>query len=81
MAHYELHAWCLLVLAWVFVPSTPGPVFTMPLLRSDGSAPSHVWRRSSAHHVYGVEDCGGDFAGGVVFGTLLPELKITLAGW
>src|SRR4029450_852479 len=20
MAHYELHAWCLLVLAWVFVP-------------------------------------------------------------
>ena len=20
MAHYELHAWCLLILAWVFVP-------------------------------------------------------------
>ena len=22
-AHYELHAWCLLVLAWVFVPFLP----------------------------------------------------------
>ena len=20
LAHYELHAWCLLILAWVFVP-------------------------------------------------------------
>ena len=24
MAHYELHAWCLLVLAWVWCRSTPG---------------------------------------------------------
>src|SRR3954453_15847699 len=30
MAHYELHAWCLLVLAWVFVPFyMRSMVFTM----------------------------------------------------
>ena len=32
MAHYELHAWCLLVLAWVFVPFyARSLVFTMPV--------------------------------------------------
>src|SRR6186997_3439451 len=31
MAHYELHAWCLLVLAWVFVPFyMRSLVYTMP---------------------------------------------------
>src|SRR6266404_4856058 len=31
MAHYELHAWCLLVLGWVFVPFyMRSMVFTMP---------------------------------------------------
>src|SRR5712692_2348408 len=31
LAHYELHAWCLLVLAWVFVPFyMRSQVFTMP---------------------------------------------------
>jgi len=31
LAHYELHAWCLLVLAWVFVPFyARSMVFTMP---------------------------------------------------
>src|ERR1019366_3325457 len=31
LAHYELHAWCLLVLAWVFVPFySRSLVFTMP---------------------------------------------------
>jgi SSS family solute:Na+ symporter len=31
MAHYELHAWCLLMLAWVFVPFySRSLVFTMP---------------------------------------------------
>src|SRR5262245_8592983 len=33
MAHYELHAWCLLVLAWVFVTFyMRSVVFTMPEL-------------------------------------------------
>src|SRR5687768_7093668 len=31
LAHYELHAWCLLVLAWVFIPFyMRSMVFTMP---------------------------------------------------
>src|SRR5579863_1584684 len=31
LAHYESHAWCLLVLAWVFVPFyMRSMVFTMP---------------------------------------------------
>ena len=31
MAHYELHAWCLLVLGWVFVPFyLRSMVYTMP---------------------------------------------------
>src|SRR6266404_8072417 len=31
LAHYELHAWCLLVLAWVFIPFyMRSQVFTMP---------------------------------------------------
>src|ERR1700757_4557322 len=31
LAHYELHAWCLLVLGWVFVPFyVRSQVFTMP---------------------------------------------------
>jgi len=31
MAHYELHAWCLLLLGWVFVPFyMRSKVFTMP---------------------------------------------------
>ena len=31
MAHYELHAWCLLVLGWIFVPFyARSLVYTMP---------------------------------------------------
>src|SRR5512139_2732711 len=31
MAHYELHAWCLLVLGWLFVPFySRSKVYTMP---------------------------------------------------
>ena len=31
MAHYELHAWCLLILGWVMVPFyMRSKVFTMP---------------------------------------------------
>src|SRR5918994_4256348 len=31
LAHYELHAWCLLVLGWVFVPFyARSLVYTMP---------------------------------------------------
>lgn len=84
MAHYEFHAWCLLVLAWVFVPFyARSLVFTMP---------EFLERRFSTHSRYVLSIVSlitfivskiavGIFAGGVVFGTLLPELQITVGGY
>lgn len=83
MAHYELHAWCLLVLAWVFVPFySRSLVFTMP---------EFLERRFSVHSRYVLAVVSlisyivtkmavGIFAGGVVFSTLLPEVQLTLGG-
>src|SRR5580698_6832685 len=79
MAHYELHAWCLLVLAWVFVPFyARSLVFTMPeFLERRFSTPSRyvlsiVWLITFIVSKIAV----GIFAGGVVFGTLLPEMHL-----
>src|SRR5208282_3745398 len=81
MAHYEFHAWCLLVLAWVFVPFyARSLVFTMP---------EFLERRFSTHSRYVLSIVSlitfivskiavGIFAGGVVFSTLLPELHLTI---
>jgi solute:Na+ symporter, SSS family len=83
MAHYELHAWCLLVLAWVFVPFyMRSMVFTMP---------EFLERRFSSHSRYVLSIVSlitfviskiavGIFAGGVVFGTLFPEMRIDIGG-
>jgi SSS family solute:Na+ symporter len=83
MAHYELHAWCLLVLAWVFVPFySRSMVFTMP---------EFLERRFSPHSRYVLSVVSliifvvskmavGIFAGGVVFGTLMPEMSLDLGG-
>ena len=64
LAHYELHAWCLLVLGWVFVPFyMRSMVFTMPefLERRFSTASRYVLVDRLDHHVHRVEDCGGDF--------------------
>jgi solute:Na+ symporter, SSS family len=83
MAHYELHAWCLLVLAWVFVPFyARSLVFTMP---------EFLERRFSIHSRYVLSIVSlitfivtkiavGIFAGGVVFATLLPDLHMNIGG-
>jgi len=83
MAHYELHAWCLLVLAWVFVPFyARSLVFTMP---------EFLEKRFSVHSRYVLSIVSlitfvvtkiavGIFAGGVVFSTLLPEMHLSIAG-
>jgi SSS family solute:Na+ symporter len=83
MAHYELHAWCLLVLAWVFVPFyARSLVFTMP---------EFLERRFSIHSRYVLSIVSlitfivtkiavGIFAGGVVFATLLPDLRMNIGG-
>jgi SSS family solute:Na+ symporter len=80
LAHYELHAWCLLVLAWVFVPFySRSLVFTMPeFLERRFSAPSRYVLSIMSIVTFIVSKIAvGIFAGGVVFATLLPEVHIT----
>ena len=81
LAHYELHAWCLLVLAWVFVPFyMRSMVFTMPefLERRFSPASRYVLSVVSIITFIVSKIAVGIFAGGVVFGTLLPELRLTI---
>jgi SSS family solute:Na+ symporter len=83
MAHYELHAWCLLVLAWVFVPFyARSLVFTMPefLERRFSSSSRYVLSIVSLITFIVSKIAVGIFAGGVVFGALLPELRLNLGG-
>jgi solute:Na+ symporter, SSS family len=83
LAHYELHAWCLLVLAWVFVPFySRAMVFTMPeFLERRFSAPSRYVLSVMSIITFIVSKIAvGIFAGGVVFATLLPEVHITIGG-
>src|SRR5512142_2934938 len=79
MAHYELHAWCLLVLAWVFVPFyARSLVFTMPefLERRFCTQSRYVLSIVSLLTFIISKIAVGIFAGGLVFSTLLPELHI-----
>jgi len=81
MAHYELHAWCLLVLAWVFVPFySRALVFTMPEFLERRFCPKSRYVLSVVSLITFIVSkiAVGIFAGGVVFGTLLPDLKITI---
>src|SRR5437879_7341357 len=81
LAHYELHAWCLLVLGWVFVPFyMRSMVFTMPefLERRFSPASRYVLSIVSIITFIVSKIAVGIFAGGVVFGTLLPELHFTI---
>lgn len=83
MAHYEFHAWCLLVLAWVFVPFyMRSMVFTMPeFLEKRFSANSrYILSIVSIITFILTKIAVGIFAGGIVFSTLLPELEINLGG-
>jgi len=81
MAHYELHAWCLLVLAWVFVPFySRSRVFTMPEFLEKRFGPSARWVLSVISLVAYVltKIAVAIFAGGVVFRTLLPEWALNI---
>ncbi len=83
MAHYELHAWCLLMLAWVFVPFyMRSMVFTMPefLERRFSTGSRYVLSIVSLITFVVSKIAVGIFAGGVVFSTLLPELKMHVGG-
>jgi SSS family solute:Na+ symporter len=79
MAHYELHAWCLLVLAWVMVPFyMRSKVFTMPEFLERRFSPTSRTVLSLISLVAYVltKIAVGIFAGGVVFSVLLPDLNL-----
>jgi SSS family solute:Na+ symporter len=83
MAHYELHAWCLLVLAWVFVPFyMRSMVFTMPefLERRFNEKCRYILSIVSLITFVISKIAVGIFAGGVVFATLFPETRLNLGG-
>lgn len=78
MAHYELHAWCLLVLAWVMVPFyMRSKVFTMPefLERRFSPISRTVLSVISLVAYILTKIAVGIFAGGIVFSVLLPEIN------
>ena len=84
LAHYELHAWCLLVLAWVFVPFfMRSRVYTMPEFLERRFSPAARWALSIISLVSYVltKIAVGIFAGGVVFATLLPDVQLPLGPW
>ena len=74
MAHYELHAWCLLVLGWIMAPFyMRSRVFTMPEFLEKRFSPTARWVLSLISLVAYVltKVAVGIFAGGIVFGCLL----------
>ncbi len=78
LAHYELHAWCLLALGWVFVPFyMHSRVYTMPEFLERRFSASARWVLSLISLVaYVVTKIAvGIYAGGIVFGALLPDLE------
>jgi SSS family solute:Na+ symporter len=78
MAHYELHAWCLLVLGWVMVPFySRSRVFTMPEFLERRFTPTARWVLSIISLVAYVltKIAVGIFAGGIVFSVLLPDIN------
>ncbi len=79
MAHYELHAWCLLVLAWVMVPFyMRSRVFTMPEFLEKRFSPQSRTVLSLISLVAYIltKIAVGIFAGGIVFSVLVPEVRL-----
>src|SRR5690348_9050516 len=79
LAHYELHAWCLLVLGWVMGPFfMRSKVFTMPEFLERRFTPNAraVLSIISLIAYILTKIAVGIYAGGVVFRALLPEVNI-----
>ena len=76
MAHYELHAWIVVLLAWVFVPFYyQSRVFTMPefLERRFGPRPRWILSLVSLAAYVLTKVSVTVYAGALVFSTLLPD--------
>ena len=83
LAHYELHAWALLVLGWALVPFyMRSGVRTMPefLERRFSPAARTVLSFISLVAYVLTKIAVGIFAGGIVFGVLLPNLQVQIGG-
>lgn len=78
MAHYELQAWCLIVLAWVLMPFyLRSKVFTMPEFlekRFSGRARTVLSAISLIAYIL-TKLAVGVYAGGMVFNALIPEMN------
>ena len=78
LAHYELHAWCLLVLGWVMVPFyMRSKVYTMPEFLEKRFTPQARTVLSIISLIAYVltKIAVGIYAGGIVFRALLPEIN------
>lgn len=78
LAHYELHAWCLLVLGWIMAPFyMRSKVFTMPEFLEKRFTPKARTVLSVISLIAYVltKIAVGIYAGGVVFRALLPEVN------
>lgn len=76
MAHWELHAWIVVLLAWVFVPFYyQSQVFTMPefLERRFGPRPRWILSMVSLFAYVFTKVSVTVYAGALVFKTLLPD--------
>jgi SSS family solute:Na+ symporter len=76
VAHYELHAWIVVLLAWVFVPFYyQAGVFTMPefLERRFGPRPRWMLSLVSLAAYVLTKVSVTVYAGALVFSTLLPD--------
>ena len=79
LAHYELHAWCLLILGWVMAPFyMRSKVFTMPEFLERRFTPRARTVLSIISLIAYVltKIAVGIYAGGVVFRALLPDVNI-----
>src|SRR6188768_29941 len=78
MAHYELHAWCLLVLGWVMGPFfMRSKVYTMPEFLEKRFSPKARTVLSIISLIAYIltKIAVGIYAGGIVFRALLPEIN------
>lgn len=83
MAHWEMHAWVMLLLGWVFVPFYyRANVFTMPefLERRFNSKVRWILSVVSLIAYVFTKVSVTVYAGAIVFQTLLPEMKLTIFG-
>lgn len=83
MAHWELHAWVMILLAWVFVPFYyRSGVFTMPefLERRFNSTTRWILSVVSLVAYVFTKVSVTVYAGALVFEALLPEISLTLFG-